>query len=305
MKKARIGPEMTEQNPIFSLKSGLILQGRFGRRTLRRLRIKMKYRRSSLDGVPVFFANSFPKSGTHLLTQILEGFPLIGPAVNSGMPAIVVYEGFSGRERTEAEILRDLSRFKPGDTGFGHLHALPGVMNLFDSNAFCPYLMLRDPRDIVVSHVHYVTDMEPNHVHHAYYTEKLHTFDERLRTSILGLPDSPVKFLNIAQRFEPYLPWLDDPHVLCLKYEDCLTNRDEMLGKILDHAVSAGFPLACSREEAIIRLNCVINPSKSPTFRQGKAGGWRKSFSPENTALFKEVAGDMLIRLGYEKDLDW
>jgi hypothetical protein len=296
---------MTDENSLSNLKSNLILQARFARRAYRRIQTKMKYRRSSLDGIPVFFANSFPKSGTHLLTQILEGFPLIGPAVNSGMPAIVVYEGASGREFTEAEILQQLRMLQPGDTGFGHLHALPGVMALFDQPGYCPYLMLRDPRDVVVSHVHYVTEMEPNHVHHAYYTEQLHTFDERLRTSIFGRLDSPVKFLDIARRFDPFLPWLDDPHVLCLKFEDFLTNRDEMLGRVLDHAAAAGFPMACSRDEAIIRLNGVINPSKSPTFRQGKAGGWRKSFSPENTALFKEVAGDMLIRLGYEKDKNW
>ena len=33
------------------------------------------------------------------------------------------------------------------------------------------YFILRDPRDVVVSHVHYITEMEPNHIHHRYYTE--------------------------------------------------------------------------------------------------------------------------------------
>jgi len=36
-----------------------------------------------------------------------------------------------------------------------------------------------------------------------------------------------------------------------------------------------------------------------------KPEGWRTSFTPENKALFKEVAGDLLIQLGYEKDNDW
>lgn len=297
---------MSAQGSLNRLKSeGILLPARYGRRAFRRLRAKWTYHRWSLAGIPVLFANSFPKSGTHLLTQILEGFPAIGPAVNSGMPAVVVFEGSSGRERSEREIVRELNRFKPGDTGFGHLHALPGIVKRFDSGDFCPFFMLRDPRDIVVSHVHYVTEMEPGHVHHAYYTQQLHTFDERLRTSILGLPDSPVKFPDIAGRFQPYIPWLDNPRVLCLKYEDCLANRDEMLGKIINHAVSAGFPLALPRSEAIYRLGSAILPAKSPTFRQGKAGGWREVFSPENKRIFKDVAGEMLIRLGYEHDLDW
>jgi hypothetical protein len=52
-------------------------------------------------------------------------------------------------------------------------------------------------------------------------------------------------------------------------------------------------------------LDASIDPQRSPTFRSGKAGGWRKQFSPENKQLFKEVAGDLLIQLGYERDHGW
>ena len=62
--------------------------------------------------MPVLLANSFPKSGTHLLTQVLQGFPSIGPAVDSGLPAIVTYEGDTGRQRQAVEILADLERLK-------------------------------------------------------------------------------------------------------------------------------------------------------------------------------------------------
>jgi hypothetical protein len=48
-----------------------------------------------------------------------------------------------------------------------------------------------------------------------------------------------------------------------------------------------------------------IQPKKSHTFRSGKTGGWREYFTDEYKALFKDVAGDLLDRLGYEKDNDW
>ena len=64
---------------------------------------------------------------------MLQGFPAVGPAVDSGLPAVVTYQGNSGRERTEQEILVDLRRFLPGDVGYGHLHALSGVINWFSS----------------------------------------------------------------------------------------------------------------------------------------------------------------------------
>ncbi len=281
------------------------LQIRLARRSLRRLLQRIRYRRVSLQEVPVLFANSFPKSGTHLLTQVLQGFTRIGPAVESGLPAVVTYEGDTGRPRPAGEILADLSRLGPGDIAYGHLHALPEVAAFLGQDHIVTYFILRDPRDVVVSHVHYVTDMEPNHIHHRYYQEELHTFDERLRASILGRPGSAVPFPDIRQRFEPYMGWLARGEVLTLRFEDFILRRDATLECVLDHAIRGGFPLSCERSAALQRLAESIDPRRSPTFRSGKVGGWQAQFSPENKRLFKEVAGDLLVRLGYERDDNW
>ena len=40
-------------------------------------------------------------------------------------------------------------------------------------------------------------------------------------------------------------------------------------------------------------------------FRKGVAGDWRGVFTEEDRRIFKEEAGELLVRLGYEKDLDW
>jgi hypothetical protein len=225
--------------------------------------------------------------------------------VDSGLPAVVTFEGDSGRERPAAEILADLQRLLPGDLSYGHLHSLPQVVELLCQPGYAAYFILRDPRDVVVSHVHYVTEIEPNHIHHRYYAEVLQNFDQRLRTSILGLPDENIPFPDIYQRFAPYLGWLEHPEVLCLRFEDFVTSRQETLRLVFDHAVQRGFPAALQRTEAIKILADNIDPQRSPTFRSGKIGGWQAQFSPENKTLFKEIAGDLLVRLGYEQDNDW
>ena len=281
------------------------MQARLLRREVRRLWQMARFRRLSLSGVPVLLANSFPKSGTHLLTQVLQGFPAIGPAVDSGLPAIVTFEGDSGRERQEAEILADLQRLKAGDIAYGHIHALPEAVRFLCQPGYAACFILRDPRDVVVSHVHYVTEMEPNHIHHRFYTEELHNFDERLAISILGRPDSTVPFPDVQARFAAYLGWLDHPEVLVLHFEDFIRRREATLGRVLDHAVQRGFPLQGSRPAAIQALEHSIDPGRSPTFRSGKVGGWRDRFSAENKQLFKQVAGQLLVRLGYEQDDDW
>lgn len=276
------------------------------RRAARRLRQQIRY--GSLAASPILVANSFPKSGTHLLTQVMEGFTRAGPAVNSGLPAIVAYQGDTGRQRAESEIMSDLQRLRPGDIAYGHIHALPGPATFLRQPGIAAYFILRDPRDVVVSHVHYITSMAPSHIHHHYYQENLHTFEERLTASIVGINIEGVPLPDIRQRFEPYIGWLEYPEVLTLRYEDFIASpesQNETLGKVFDYAQQRGFHFACPRPQALHILAASINPKRSPTFRSGKIGGWKKSFAPEHKRIFKDVAGDLLIRLGYETSQDW
>lgn len=252
---------------------------------------------------PILFANSFPKSGTHLLTQVLQGMAKIGPAVDSGLPAVVMFDGPTGQPRPMKTILSDLSRLRAGDIAYGHLHATPEIVSMLCRDGIALYFIYRDPRDVVVSHVHYITEIETNHVHHAYY-RALPDFDARLKMSILGRPEMGDLFPDIRARFEPYLGWLR-PDVCVLKFEDFIEHREATLDRILTHAENHGFTPHVFRSDALRTLSDSIHPQKSPTFRSGKIGDWREKFSEENKQLFKDVAGDLVSRLGYEQDGDW
>jgi hypothetical protein len=265
----------------------------------------VRWKNPGLKGVPVIFANSFPKSGTHLLTQVMSGLTLVSPAVDSGLSAIQTFRGDSGKRRSNDEILDDLMRLLPGDTCYGHLHSSSEIVNLLSSTGYAAYFILRDPRDVVVSHVHYLTDMAGNHVHHAYYTQTLRTFDERLRTSITGRSDVDVEFGDINSRFQPYLGWLDKPEIMVLRFEDFMADRNAVLRRIMDHAIERGLPITMDLNKAAEMIETRLDPSRSPTFRRGEAGAWRESFNVDNTKLFKEIAGDLLVQLGYEQDLSW
>ena len=43
----------------------------------------------------------------------------------------------------------------------------------------------------------------------------------------------------------------------------------------------------------------------SSNFRSGKIGNWKYEFDKSNIKRFKELAGESLIKLEYEKDLNW
>ena len=254
-------------------------------------------------GWPILLGISFPKSGTHLLDQILLGFNRVAPFSRRLHSFYAEYEGESGRKRSPEQALAWLDSLRPGDVASAHLFARDEVVKCVCAPAFIPYFIFRDPRDVVVSHVFYVTDMEARHVHHDYY-QSLTDFDSRLKVSILGRPDSDVEFPDIAARFAPYLGWLDQPSVLTVHFEDLINDRAAALNRIIDHFL-ASVPLEAPRQLIFESLESSINPSRSPTFRSGKTGEWKKHFTEEHKKIFKNVTGDLLIRLGYEKEDNW
>ncbi len=257
------------------------------------------------NGWPILLGISFPKSGTHLLNQILLGFSEFAPFSHHIPISFASYDGDTGRKRSVDEALAYLNSLRPLDVTAAHLLAWEAVVERVASLAFLPFFIYRDPRDVVVSHVFYIAEMLPDHHHHRYYAEELHTFEERLTVSILGLPDTEIEFPNIAKRFSFYTDWLDCPEVLPLHFEDFIHNRRETLGKVFDHVLKRVPNLPIEREKAIDILEESIDPEKSPTFRSGKTGEWKKYFTDEHKRVFKDVAGDLLIRLEYEKDKDW
>lgn len=281
------------------------LAARFLRRARRRYLAQRRFPHADTRAMPIFFGNSFPKSGTHLLTQILAGFTRLGPLLESGFPPVLTFEGESGQPRSLDRILVELRRLQPGEIGYGHLHALPQIVDFLCREGVASYFIYRDPRDVVVSHVFYVTDLNSHHAHHDYYTNTLTNFEERLRVSILGRPELEYPFPDIRARFEPYLPWLDRPEVCNLRYEDLLKDQSAALAAILDHALDRGFSLSVERDWALELLARAIDPARSPTFRRGQAGAWREHFTPEIKTLFKQISGDLLQRLGYETDANW
>ena len=254
-------------------------------------------------GWPILLGISFPKSGTHLLDQILLGFSRVAPFSRRLHSFYAEYEGESGRKRSLEQALAWLDSLRPGDIASAHIFARDEVVRQVCTQAFVPYFVFRDPRDVVVSHVFYVTDMEARHVHHDYY-RSLSDFDSRLNVSILGRPNARVEFPNIADRFAPYLGWLDQSSVMKIRFEDLMVDRLVALNRMIDHFL-ARVPLQAPRELILQSLESSINPSRSPTFRSGKTGEWKKHFTNEHKKIFKDVAGDLLVKLGYEENNNW
>ena len=268
-----------------------------------RLNQRIKYYSHFSNDLPIVFGNAMPKSGSHILSQFLEGLSLISPLVFTDIHPIRTYT-VEGRHRSQEEILYDIDRLKNGDIGWGYLRASEGNVKTLTASPILVYFAYRDPRDVIISHILYAMNIHEGHRMRKYY-QSLSTMDERIASTIAGVQSKDVSYPDIRTDYERYLPWLEQPEVFSVRFEDIIYNREKMLNKMLDHLENKGVSFAVDRKNACNILNETMAPSRSPTFRSGTSGSWREYFSEANKRLFKEVAGDLLIRLGYEHSNDW
>lgn len=263
----------------------------------------LRWRRLSFNDAPPIFGNSKPKSGSHLLLQILNGFTRIMPYKYVEAEPVRTVKKAGGR-RTNAEILSDLKRVPKGAIGWGYVEATPDNVACLTAPGRVNYFIYRDPRDMLVSQVFFATDMYEEHGMHAYYNS-LPDFSERLKVAISGIDRDGLYMVSVKQRYAGVFEWLSVPGVLCIRFEDLIKDRDATLQTMLDEVEKTGYKIPVPRVNALAILSDAIQPKKSRTFRSGQAGGWREHFAEPHRQLFKEVAGDLLIRLGYEENNDW
>src|SRR6266540_3704893 len=263
----------------------------------------LRWKRFSFNDAPPIFGNSKPKSGSHLLLQILNGFTQIMPYKYVEADPIRTI-GKKGRRRTEEEILNELKSIPRGVIGWGYVEATPENVAFLCKPDRVNYFIYRDPRDMLVSQVFFATDMQEEHGMHEFYSA-LPDLGERLKIAITGIDRDGLYMVSVKQRYEGVFQWLEQKNLMCIRFEDLIHNQDSTLNSMLDEVEKTGYKIPTPRAKALSVLVEAIQPKKSHTFRSGKTGEWKQYFTNEHKKLFNDVAGDLLINLGYEKNNDW
>lgn len=249
------------------------------------------------------FGNAKPKSGSHLLLQVLAGFTQIMPyAYVQADPVRTITK--AGRRRDPAEVSADLEAVPRGVVGWGYVDPTPENVSILCRPERVTYFIYRDPRDMLVSQVFFAADIYEEHGMHAYYNS-LPDFGARLKAAIVGVDQAGLKMVDVRQRYEGVLQWLAQTKVFSVRYEDLVNDQAATLGAMLDRVAQAGYVIPTDRTKALSVLLRAIQPTKSRTFRSGQTGGWKEYFTDEHKRLFRKVAGDLVVRLGYERNNDW
>src|SRR5512142_1892061 len=149
------------------------------------LQAMARWKRFSFTDAPPIFGNSKPKSGSHLLLQILNGFTQIMPYKYVAADPVRTINKEGGR-RSVGSVLSDLRAIPRGVIGWGYVEAtLENVAFLCQPDRV-NYFIYRDPRDMLVSQVFFATDMNEEHGMHEFYNS-LPDLGERLKVAIAGI----------------------------------------------------------------------------------------------------------------------
>jgi hypothetical protein len=259
--------------------------------------------KDDLAARPPALANSFPKSGTHLLVQVIEGLP---DRVNYGAFLASTVSSFQFRERSDENTCGFIRGFVPGEIIRGHLCYEPLYADELNKRHTVNYFIYRDPRDVVVSEAHYLRDMNRWHKLHPYFRDAA-TMEDAIMLSINGLdpPVPGIPYPNIAARFNRYIGWLDRDDCLSIRFEDLVSEQQPEIIRSIAEFYAPRTQTSFDVEAATTHMRTLIAPKKSHTFRSGKKAGWQREFTAAHRARFAEVTGDLLLRLGYEPNYDW
>lgn len=253
---------------------------------------------------------SVPKSGSHLLQAMLTNLRELKRA------PVVLYP-----YKPVSEYRMAIEKLAHNRFAWGHIGLNMETLDLIQRFDMGIIVMLRDPRDIVVSFVDHVYRLKP-HILKNYYTS-LANDHARLKAAILGaqkeayprdqilaeqgIYDMYTGFTNIGRVCEGYLAWTEYSKTHVVHFEDLIgadgggskKNQEKAVRGVIDF-----LGLAYTESETSKICRKIYNP-KSPTFNRGKTNRWKALFTEELKDIFKSVAGESLIEMGYEKDDSW
>lgn len=220
---------------------------------------------------------SAPKTGSHLL-----GFGL-------GLPTLSVYYvksvGSYGVIRTDDEQVDFLKECTP-PAFWAHVTHSAQMESYLKENYKAVFFIARDPRDVVVSHSHYITKLETASVNYVLPDGSClnhYNHSERMRflLRILG------------QELRKYSGWFNG-HTYIVRYENMVHNRLGEFQKIHDFLVSLG-------EEPHSASEMVQKSFKkhSISWRKGDTGDWKEEFSDTHLRLAKHHLTQVMEEWGY------
>lgn len=227
---------------------------------------------------PVVLCNSLPKSGTHLLKNILCQMP----GVVDYKQTLATTPSFTFREREEKAIVSKLKRCAPKELVASHIHFGEEISRFLSEEGCLNFFIYRDPRAVFWSEYCYLMTMNKWH-RASRFLRKLSSRRQRMDFMIDGggqfgaewWPDFPGRVL-------PYAGWLTSESVFAVRYESLtdLDRKERAIGDIVTYLERSGSWLSEFSSDVLLERAIMGTSKHSHTFRKGSANEWHASLEP-------------------------
>lgn len=258
-----------------------------------------------MDKQPPIVVNSFPKSGTHLVSKFIHpvGDPCQRFISFHPEPPFFSVRIFSTHKQNSwgrgvrelKDIIQDFEKLWPGEYAGAHLAAIPELVNWMKEQGWAVIFCYRDLFDIAVSQAYHIEGVgngrKVSHVGHDEYMA-LPNHEARIEAVITGLNDWP----GLMERWNQWAGWLNEDWVCPVIYREARHQPLDTAKKIL-YYLSDRIGLEYS-DELAERMASTATTGGSKTFRKGKVGGWKDEMGPELTLLAGSELGEANERIG-------
>ncbi len=247
---------------------------------------------------PRVFANSIPKSGTHLLLRCLDLLPGL---TRSGY--FISHIHHHNRLQEVRDRQGQLRRVGAGCFVGAHMPYTPENARLLAEMGYKQVLIIRDPRDVVVSHFHHIQKRSVNRLHD--YLASLPDDEARLMALIEGIPDAAVAGgvgqPGIAQEFQRFVAWRQAGAHL-IRFEDLIGaagggTEARQWTALVDLSTFLGLALD---DLALQTVAQQLFYRQANTFRKGAIGDWRNYLSAAHRQAVQRELGPLLGEYGYD-----
>lgn len=278
--------------------------------------------------------NSMPKSGTHLLTQVVNllGYRDFGAHASLwarlkdraglGTPVVLAHLrvkrnwqrriaalGNRGDQTIPIDVTmpvqvpvklaqRWLSAIPAGCYISGHLPWTETTADLMRTNQLRHLVIIRDPRDVLVSFVHFV--LRPEHILSRDFRDL--SPDQRLILAMEGGrgPQSGYPITGLRHAFTSILAWQSEHDVLFLRFESLIGARGEGSSAAQRDAVRAICQhLDRAYDDELIEHVCQhAFDTDAATFRRGKIGAWQDELTPAQIDMCNAGFASILSQIG-------
>lgn len=263
---------------------------------------------------PKVFVNSVPKSGTNLLQSILIRFPGLSEQRRLGLNWNIRLSPLNllpiGGRRCEVDVKSpyssrvsavrlSLSLLRPGRFCLGHVPYSEDVEKILASLGIQPIIVIRDPRDVVVSSVRYAL-RSPRHWLYEHLSRE--PDNKRRLISMIegGVTRRGRPFIGIGEQIHKVLGWVESTACLTVRFEDVVGPQGNGSAEVQARtivSIAEWIGIELGDDEAHRIGDEMFGTGR--TFRSGKIASWRDDFDDEVEELFRRRAGDAARRLGY------